>query len=423
MNKTDLINKFEAAIKAVTDSGLMRSKTWAEGIWQLRPAQGSVVARFIISLVVHGDETGPLQLVLNLLAAWQQLGASPPVELTLVLGNLEAWALNKRYVEQDMNRLFAAHAPQASTTDARRALVLRQTLEKMRLQQLASPSIPLIHLDLHSTIRPSLKPAFAMVPTPAPAAPDAAWMSWLAHHSGLDALVLCPDQASTFSAYTARHGAWSCTVELGQVGVAAAHSSHPQALEPVFAQALADLVLGPPWIGGLGAHEKTPGRSQVFSSPLGGLARSDRSGGAHEKTLGRSQVFSSPLGGLARSDRSGGAHEKTLGRSQVFSSPLGGLARSDRSGGALMAPTKSPPRPPAEIFRVTHEVIRSSDTFELLLPLESCNFSPLEPGQLVARDAQTEIRAQLPGTCALFPNPHVAVGLRAALLIAPLDWC
>ena len=28
------------------------------------------------------------------------------------------------------------------------------------------------------------------------------------------------------------------------------------------------------------AHEKTPGRSQVFSSPTGGLARSDRSGGA-----------------------------------------------------------------------------------------------------------------------------------------------
>jgi DNA transformation protein and related proteins len=30
-----------------------------------------------------------------------------------------------------------------------------------------------------------------------------------------------------------------------------------------------------------------------------------------------------------------GAYEKTLGRSQVFSSPSGGLARSDRSGGAL----------------------------------------------------------------------------------------
>jgi septum formation protein len=31
------------------------------------------------------------------------------------------------------------------------------------------------------------------------------------------------------------------------------------------------------------AHEKTPGRSQVFSSPSGGLAHSDRSGGDHQQ--------------------------------------------------------------------------------------------------------------------------------------------
>jgi ribonuclease E len=50
------------------------------------------------------------------------------------------------------------------------------------------------------------------------------------------------------------------------------------------------------------AHEKTPGLSQAFSSPSGGLAQSDRSGGAHEKTPGLSQAFSSPSGGLAQSD-------------------------------------------------------------------------------------------------------------------------
>jgi hypothetical protein len=34
------------------------------------------------------------------------------------------------------------------------------------------------------------------------------------------------------------------------------------------------------FINGAEAHEKTPGRSQAFSSPSGGLAHSDRSGGA-----------------------------------------------------------------------------------------------------------------------------------------------
>jgi DNA-binding Lrp family transcriptional regulator len=63
---------------------------------------------------------------------------------------------------------------------------------------------------------------------------------------------------------------------------------------------------------------------------------------AHEETHGRSDVSSSPSGGLTRSGRSGGTHEETHGRSEVSSSPSGGLTRSGRSGGALRPASGSP---------------------------------------------------------------------------------
>jgi succinylglutamate desuccinylase len=162
------------ALQALADSGLYSVQTWADGIWQICPVQGHVCARFLISMVVHGDEAGPLHLMARLLREQGQHATPLPVELIVVLGNLEAHALNQRYVEQDMNRLFATSPPLANTADARRALVVRQTLESRLFAAQAQEAdvpvrLPLFHLDLHSTIRASLKPAFAIVPLPAAA--------------------------------------------------------------------------------------------------------------------------------------------------------------------------------------------------------------------------------------------------------------
>ncbi len=59
----------------------------------------------------------------------------------------------------------------------------------------------------------------------------------------------------------------------------------------------------------LGAHEKTPGRSQVFSSPSGGLAQSDRSGGAQYDALAADVHQTLPAGSSA-----GGEQAKFLTR-------------------------------------------------------------------------------------------------------------
>jgi malonyl-CoA O-methyltransferase len=80
-------------------------------------------------------------------------------------------------------------------------------------------------------------------------------------------------------------------------------------------------------------------RDGVEGASTKGEKNHTRAAEAHEKTLGRSQVFSAPSGGPAQSDGSGGTNDLTPGRSQVFSSPPGGLAQSDRSGGTLNAPS------------------------------------------------------------------------------------
>ncbi len=332
-----MIAALESSIQALADSGAYSLQTWADGIWQLRPVQGEIRARCLISMVIHGDETGPLHLMTRLLSDERQQATPLPVELILVLGNLQAHALNLRYVEHDMNRLFTANAPLGNSADARRALVVRHTLHsRLWADQADAPALPLIHFDLHSTIRSSLKPAFAIVPLPTTNPFEATcspWVSWL-QHSGLSAVVLASDQAPTFSAYSARHGAWSCTLELGQVTAAASADRSATVGHEAVMQALATLL----------------------RCPFG--------------------------------------PDYTL---------------------------QNPSLKPGLIYRVTQEVIRSSTSFEWLLPPGTVNFTPLAPGQLVARDGAGDICAQHLGECVLFPNPDVAVGLRAALLVAPVS--
>jgi 4'-phosphopantetheinyl transferase len=58
----------------------------------------------------------------------------------------------------------------------------------------------------------------------------------------------------------------------------------------------------------------------------------------HEKTLGRSQVFSPPSGGLAQSDRSGGALKSIAGPLPRLTCPHGGPDGAEAASGGLVNP-------------------------------------------------------------------------------------
>ena len=76
---------------------------------------------------------------------------------------------------------------------------------------------PRWHLDLHTAIRPSRYPTFAIVPEPSAA--KVALNDWLGL-AGVEAIVINATSVGTYSHFSAQHcGCASATVELGRIGV------------------------------------------------------------------------------------------------------------------------------------------------------------------------------------------------------------
>jgi succinylglutamate desuccinylase len=73
------------------------------------------------------------------------------------------------------------------------------------------------HLDLHTAIRPSVYPTFAIVPELI-ADQRAQLIDWLGH-AGIGAIIMNPASVGTYSYYSAEHhAAAGTTIELGRIG-------------------------------------------------------------------------------------------------------------------------------------------------------------------------------------------------------------
>lgn len=169
--------------------------------------------RLLISVGVHGDETAPIDMMGLLLEALSKTPHLLAVDLMIAVGNLEAIAEEKRFIDTDLNRLFTPHRT-----------VLNNGQEAQRADQLMQATTQFfdgyphkLHLDLHTAIRASVYPTFAIVP--GKNNPD--FVSWLGS-AGIAAVVLSPQPSvtlsTTFSSFTFEQlGAVSCTAELGRI--------------------------------------------------------------------------------------------------------------------------------------------------------------------------------------------------------------
>lgn len=169
--------------------------------------------RLLISVGVHGDETAPVEMMAFLL---EQLSKTPEllaVDLMIVVGNIQAIAEEKRFIDVDLNRLFTAHRTSTNSKEAQRADELMQAATRF-----FDGYKNKYHLDLHTAIRASVYPTFAIVP----GKNNPAFVRWLGS-AGIAAVVLSPQPSvtsfTTFSSFTCAHlGAVSCTAELGRIG-------------------------------------------------------------------------------------------------------------------------------------------------------------------------------------------------------------
>lgn len=187
----------------------------ARGILQLTAAARFLLRpRLLLSVGIHGDETAPIEMIARLLNELAQNPHALALDLMIVVGNPAAIAQGKRFLDADLNRMFS-----------RERGALQSAAEAVRADEVMHASAAFLagadaekwHFDLHTAIRPSHYPTFAVVPDVIGDARKQILLGWLGR-AGIGAAILNRKPAGTYSAYTAdTFGAASATVELGQV--------------------------------------------------------------------------------------------------------------------------------------------------------------------------------------------------------------
>ena len=188
----------------------------AKGVLTITAAVRSVErASVLLSVGVHGDETGPIELAAHAIEALSREPHALAVDLMLCVGSIDAIAVGKRFIDADLNRMFRVDRGElAGTFEAGRADAL--IAATAAFFEGGGPQRR--HLDLHTAIRGSRYPKFAIVPQLIEASARDALIAWLGA-GGIEAVIMNPASAGTYSYWTAQqHGAASSTVELGRIG-------------------------------------------------------------------------------------------------------------------------------------------------------------------------------------------------------------
>ncbi|GHC14651.1 succinylglutamate desuccinylase [Kushneria pakistanensis] len=187
----------------------------APGVLALMPkAPDPAAGATIISAGIHGDETAPIELFGELLAALDagQLRVGAPA--LLIMGNRRAIAAGKRYIDTNLNRRFQRDTllRDDERLECLRARELMQAVDRF----MTDISGPVLHMDMHTAIRDSRYPRFAVEPFSETPTPDDVWQ--LLAEAGIQAGLSQHQHSWTFSHYTRHyHGAMSFTLELGRV--------------------------------------------------------------------------------------------------------------------------------------------------------------------------------------------------------------
>ncbi|CDG80974.1 succinylglutamate desuccinylase [Janthinobacterium agaricidamnosum] len=206
---------FSAIAQLFSDAGFSVALP-ASGMVQIKsrradPSRTSV----LLSVGVHGDETGPIEVLAHLLDALSRDAGALAVDLMVCVGNLDAIRAGKRFIDADLNRMFRPlRGALAGTAEAARADAMIAATAAF-----FNAAGPLRwHLDLHTAIRPSVYPTFAIVPELIADDARRKLIAWLGQ-AAIGAIVMNPQSAGTYSYYSAEHfGAAASTVELGRVG-------------------------------------------------------------------------------------------------------------------------------------------------------------------------------------------------------------
>jgi len=189
------------------------------GILQFEPMEPSNVS-LLISSGIHGNETAPMEIVEKIVHDIWNNKLQVNVRLMLIIGNPPAVNIGKRFLSQNLNRLFSARHTQSESKDYetdRAAIIEKAVTEFFKASELVDSTQKRYHFDLHTAIRPSQYEKFVLYPY----MDERPWdKNHIAFFGGSDitTVLLGNQPAGTFSYFTSNQfNALSATVELGKV--------------------------------------------------------------------------------------------------------------------------------------------------------------------------------------------------------------
>lgn len=195
------------------------------GLIVFEPLNRTSEKDIVLSCGVHGNETAPIEICAELV---QQLilGKLFLAERVLfIFGNPASMNIAKRFVEENMNRLFSGghsldqgNGSGLINKERHRALLLEQSVANFFNQgEHISESRPRFHYDLHTAIRGAKYDKFAVYPHTHGKKRKPEQLQFL-KACGVNTILLSNSPTTTFSYYSAHHfGADAFTVELGKV--------------------------------------------------------------------------------------------------------------------------------------------------------------------------------------------------------------
>jgi len=199
-------------------------QVWDTGVMFVTPKNPVDCDRnkaLVLASAVHGNETAPIEIVNDMITNILS-GNLKPVHPTLYLfGNPPSIIIGKRFVKENMNRLFSGY--HSKGTDAEGNAVNDERIRAKKLEGYVTrffdmfPGYERTHYDLHTAIRDSAHEKFAVYPY-LHGKPWQREQFEILRSMGVKTVLIMKAPATTFSYYASNtHGAYSFTIELGKV--------------------------------------------------------------------------------------------------------------------------------------------------------------------------------------------------------------
>jgi succinylglutamate desuccinylase len=176
--------------------------------------QDNKTKAIVLSCGVHGNETAPIEIINDIIRDLLNKTLSLKHNLLFILGNPQSMIKKKRFLDENLNRLFdGAWKNKANNIEVSRAELIEKSIESFYCKERNNRH----HYDLHTAIKDSMHEKFAINPFLHGQKYNKDEFLFL-KSCGVTNILLSNMATTTFSYYTSKNfNADGFTVELGKV--------------------------------------------------------------------------------------------------------------------------------------------------------------------------------------------------------------